>query len=712
VAREATPKAAVAATVLVIAGAVTFRWWAERRIVGPWYLDEFEYAYSARAIADDWALLVHHFGRLFYLYPRLLSPAWAAAPISTAYAIAKGINVVLITSALIPIYLWVRRISSAWWTALAVALVAALPTGLYGGVLVTENAFFPAFTLACFLLAYTLERPTIARQALAAGAIALACAVRLQGIVFVAIVPSAIVLKAVFDGRQTRERLSWSFFWRRIRAYVVLLLLLALGAVLYALRQVLGGEHLSGGLGIYAFVVRIHDYSAPDVLKWIVYHFAGIGLAVAFLPLIALVLLVGEAWQRDGRMTPAERALVAVTLSAVVWLVVQVGIFASHWSERMSERYMFHAEALLLLAFVMWVSRGTPRPRRWLVPAVGIPLALVLALPLQQLLANPGILSDAFSLVALDRLAPHVGGGHALRWIVVGATAVVGGAVTLAPRRLIVPLAPAIVLCSLVAMSLAVPGPLTAYARSLRGGAGIVRPSWIDKAVGRRATVDLVYTGDPEPDRSVMTMLQTEFWNQSVRMVDLLTPIFLCCIPQRRGEIDVANGSIRVPAKPAEPPRFVVAFPPLGELAGTRVASANGLTLVRAANPLRLASETSGVYSDGWTGASATYDRFTGSRRVRVVVSRAAWAGPDVPGHVELTIGPLQRTVGSPRLARIAQRLRWTVHRGKTKTFVLHAPAEPYRVAVQLSPTFSPSDYGFGDARRLGAQVAFRPMPG
>jgi len=174
--------------------AVVLRYLAARSIPGPWYVDEFVYASSARTIAGDWTLLVRNFGADFYLYPRLLAPAWTAGSMTTTYALAQAINAVLITLAVIPTYLWARRLLPPVGRVAMVALLLVMPTGLYVSALVTENAFFHAFLLAALALAVALERPTTRSQLLALAAIGLTCSIRLQALVFALIVPSAIGL--------------------------------------------------------------------------------------------------------------------------------------------------------------------------------------------------------------------------------------------------------------------------------------------------------------------------------------------------------------------------------------------------------------------------------------------------------------------------------------------------------------------------------------
>jgi hypothetical protein len=107
--------------------------------------------------------------------------------------------------------------------------------------------------------------------------------------------------------------------------------------------------------------------------------------------------------------------------------------------------------------------------------------------------------------------------------------------------------------------------------------------------------------------------------------------------------------------------------------------------------------------------SDATYTSFSGPSRgkVAVVLSRAAWRGPDVPGHVKVTIA---RRRGSSPGKPIATRT-FTIHSGKTRKLLLPAPAGPYTVSVHIAPTFSPSQFGQSDTRQLGATVYFAPVP-
>ena len=112
------------------------------------------------------------------MYPALVSPAWLATSVGTAYAVAKVLNVLLMTLAAIPFFLWARRLVRPVLALLATLLVLLLPAVLYANMIMTESAFLPAFLLWILLAARALERPTPLRQVLAIVSIGLPVAIR------------------------------------------------------------------------------------------------------------------------------------------------------------------------------------------------------------------------------------------------------------------------------------------------------------------------------------------------------------------------------------------------------------------------------------------------------------------------------------------------------------------------------------------------------
>jgi hypothetical protein len=163
------------------------------------------------------------------------------------------------------------------------------------------------------------------------------------------------------------------------------------------------------------------------------------------------------------------------------------------------------------------------------------------------------------------------------------------------------------------------------------------------------------------------------------------------------------------------------------EITGTTVAThlhrAGGAlekwTLVRVAPPLRLRSSVVGIYSDGWAGSFNSYTRYSteGNRagRIRVVVSRKSWGGPNKTGHVTIRIGPI--TIGDdkqPHVVHATKTVRFDIKSKKQKMIFLDAPGPRFRIETTITPTFVPiqlSPQTSTDARQLGAKVTYEFLP-
>jgi hypothetical protein len=692
---------------VVLAGlmllAFVVRMWLNARVEAPWIMaDELAHADMAKSFADGEGLEVR--GLPSYartLYPVLISPAWLADSVETAFAAAKTINTVLMTLACVPLYLWARRFLSEGWALASAALLLLLPAFAYTGTLMTESAFLPLFLLALWAFARALETPSLVWQLSAVAAALLAIAVRLQGLVLIAVLVTAIVFDALVAGWEGESRLrAFRLRLRRFAPTGVALLALFLVFVAYAF-VAHGG--LSEAFGGYRSVLEL-KYSLWNGLRWTVFHVAELGFAVGILPASAFLLLAG-AWMRPGSR-PAERAFVCVTAAALLWIVPQAGFFASRYSERIEERNMFYLEPVLLLALVAWVARGAPRPPRWTAVAVALPVALLAAIPIERLF-NVSLLSDTFALIPLLRVSAVVDGGtDAVRVLLALGGVAAGLLFVLVPRRLAATTIGAVaVFLALSAWSVA--GTLRDQAKATRIETHTTNADWIDEAVGAEADVPFIFTADLMVNPHLLW--QTEFWNRSVGDVYGLNAADPTSVPVVPTTVDARGRIVRTADRGVLTPRYVVAQPGF-DIAGEQVLAEGRLILYRVDAPLRLESQLDGVSSDGWSGPSATYTNYSGRPGViRVDVGRAGWGGPDVPG--EVTIG-VERVDSGRRVSTIS----WVVHTGSKRRFRLRVPTSPFRVNIRVEPTFSPAAYGFGDTRQLGAQVAFafepRPVGG
>jgi hypothetical protein len=700
------------AAALVLGGlliaSIGVRIWLNSKIVSPWILvDEYLYSEMAKSFASSGHFLIREAPTSInnVVYPALISPAWFAHPMGTTYALAKAINVVLMTATAIPLYLWARRLVAPVFALIAVALTLLMPAFIYTGMLMTENAFLPAFVLAAFSIALVLERPTLWCQLAAFAAILLAVAIRFQGLVLLAVLPVAILLKVLFELRAERRTEPRQFVWREVRRYWISFALLATGVLLYVGLQAARGHSLRDGLGSYQ-VIAGHGYSFGAARHWVLLHFAEFGFSVGMLPASALLLLFGLAFVRGGTRSEAERAFLAVTSAAVPLVVIEVAVFASRFSLRIEDRYMFFLAPLLFVALVLWLQRGVPRPWALTVAAGAIPAALLFALPLASLL-NISILSDTFGLIPVMRLSSAVSGvAEARRLVLIGGIAS-AAAFVLWPRRAWPEFVfPAAVGAFLVLSSYPIVGTLRDYSRNLKTESGLGQhASWVDSRLGPGEQASFLLGTTSDIFSETARLWEQEFWNRRIGPVYNLGTPLQADGAETLAQVKLGSGLLvsRATGQPVRAP-FVSSNSSFA-IDGDVIANRPPYVLYRTRGPLRLADTLSGVYADGWMGADATYTRFAKNpgRHVTVFLTRSAWQGRDVPGRARVQLIPRR----GPHAGRASVTKTWTLHSGRGHLFRLSTPRGPFSVTVHIDPTFSPSQFGQADTRQLGAQVGF-----
>jgi hypothetical protein len=700
----------IALAVFVLA-LVAVRLWLVSKIETPWIMsDELLYSELARSFADSGDFLVR--GEWYPVYnlgyPLVVSPAWLADSMETTYTLAKTINVLLMATALIPLYLWARRLVSPLHAAVATGLTAFMPSFLYGGMIMTENAFFPAFVLSVFTFGLLLERPTLRRQALALAVVALAYFSRAQGLVVALILPAAVVLKLLLDARVTAAPGRWRQVSREALRYAPLAGVYAVAAIGYAAVQTARGVPLRTGLGAYAGVAEV-SYSLSDSLHWTVEHVAELGLSVGLFPVFAFVILLGLAIWR-GAESQAERAFLAVAAAAIPIVIVQVAFYASWFSLRIEERYMFFLAPLLFLAFALWLERNLPRPRLLTAFAVAGPAALLLALPLEKRL-NISILSDTFTFIPLWRLVDKVDGVSTVRALMLGAGLVAALVFALLPRRLARPVLPAAVAAFFVLVTYSVFGSIRDQSRRTRNATAASQPDWVDAVLPHGSSAGFVFGGSADPFFEAQIGWQQEFWSRDLKKVYALAPE-PASFAKTPVTIDGATGRIVSQDGSPFPYRYGLVSDTVA-LSGRLIAEHSPFALYDVRQPLSVTSLEEGVYDDGWTGADAAYSRFAGPAGVLDVrLSRTAWGGADVPGRVTLELGrPEIPAGGGVRLSATILRRTWIAHARGRHVFRLVTPKPPFRLELHVSPTFSPARLGQDDTRELGVQADFAFVP-
>jgi hypothetical protein len=570
-------------TALVVLSALV-RFALARRIVAPWIMvDEMIHSELARGVAagDGFSIRGAAAPAYGFVYPLLISPAYLVDSLPTAYQVVKAINALLMSLAALPAYLLARRVLPRGLSFFAALLAVSLPSLLFAGEVMTESAFYPLFLCVALALVLALERPTRRRQAILLGLCTLAYLTRAQALAFIpAVLTAPLLLGAWRAWRATYVAVAGTF------------------TVLLAAQWVRGRSPLDL-LGAYATTGEQH-YDPREVSRWLLYHVAELDLYVGILPFAALLVLL-VVWPPLPR---ALRPFLAATATISVFLLLEVSAFASLSSvQRIEERNLFYLAPLALIALLVWVDQGAPRPALGAGVAAVVAAALPAFIPYERFIGVPAQ-SDTLMILPLWRLHER---WFALDDLVVVATCAAAAAAIaflLVPRRhaLLLPIA-------VFAFFLAVARPISARMEYAAEGAlaeGMHRQDrdWIDRAVAGRGEVGVLWTGNG----SRFSVWQNEFFNRSVG------PVFYAGTPMEGG-LPATNVTLdrRTGILHGAPDVPFVLTDGSAELVGDVVANdgPRNVFLYEVDRPLRQVALVEGLYpADTWSGPRVTYTRF------------------------------------------------------------------------------------------------------
>ncbi len=563
-----------------------------RQIVAPWIMvDELIYSELAKSFAASGHFLVrdHSTGAYGYVYPILIAPAWAVfRAVPDAYAAAKGINSLVMSLAAIPTYFIARRVLGTWLSLAAAAFAVAVPSMVYTGTLMTENAFYPVFLAAVLALVVWIDRPTPANTAIVVGLCLFAFLTRAQAI---ALGPAILTAPLLLAGREA------------FRRYRLMYLLVGIGAVLVVVEQVARGRSVFGIFGAYKVAGSSH-YSFGEVIRWFLYHVSELDLSLGVLPFAALLVLALGL----RALSRPEKVLISATVAVSFWLVLEVATFASEQSFRVEERNMFYVAPLFVIALLVWIDRGLPRGTVWATAGIIVAAALPGALPYSSLIGL-NALSDTIALIPLGWLVERGLGLDDVGLVVVFVCAGAGLLFLLIPRRYALVL-PLLVLVYFAVSQASIQSKHHQQSlESLYGGisAPPLHRDWIDRTVGSSAHVAAVWTGNTDK----FTIWENEIFNRSVGTVYATGPPLPGDLAETPVTISRASGVLVGPGGRVVRARYALADTSLA-LEGKVIAQDvnKRMVLYRVNGPLRQVSRVTGVYGDTWSGKHAAYTRF------------------------------------------------------------------------------------------------------
>jgi hypothetical protein len=430
-----------------------------------------------------------------------------------AYELVKVANALFIALAAVPIYLLSRRMLPPWPSVAVVALSAAIPSTMYASVAMTESLGYLLACLSIYAITLTLERPSVTRQAAALGAMFAAIATRPQLVaLYAGYLLGLGILFLARPGRRLHLRAAWTSLWPTALSVA--------GGLAWLAWPLVHGHGVGRSLGSYSVLAQ--SYDPLEVAKWFVYHLGLLTLYLGVVPVVITPIVVATWWTHGRGGQPRKAVFFSLF---VAQNVVGIGLIAAFASTSaglgiLYDRYLFYLVPLWLLALVVWLHDGMPRPARPLALGSVAAAVLVATLPYDVVGGQSwfrrfeAVATGAWEKVGLvTARLPFV----SLRTAAILFAAAVIAAVVLVPRRHRWILSAAVALVLAANLSLSWRSAFVDAATY-----GVSQPgsrAWVDDRLGQDASVTvLIVAGTcPLAREEGFAGLETDFFNRSVR---------------------------------------------------------------------------------------------------------------------------------------------------------------------------------------------------
>jgi hypothetical protein len=711
---------AVPLLALYFAFAALYAWQASRKVAPTLFTDELELTQLARAIA--------HTGepaRRGVPYPDtpslvayVLAPAWWLSSAAQSFAAAKEILVLAMTAAIFPAYGLARMVVHKGYALAAAAAAVAVPALAYSPFLVEEPLAYLVATVALWLIARSLERPSRGRLAAAFAICVVGALTRTQLAILVVVLGLGLLCLAWQSDTARRWRTEWTK-WDWIGAIT-----LTIGiAVTFA--ALMGHLSTSWRNTMFLYKGRIVDHAT-----WAI---GALAIGVGVLPVIAGVAALARP--KDEDRDARTHAFVLTSVAAIAVFVLYTGVKGAYISTvfgtYVEERNLIYLCPILFAATALALARGVGRA--WAIAGAAIfTIYVVAATPLH--LDFPYYEAHGFSIATLaNRKLGWSEGTIETALIVVCVVALV----VVVALKLLRPHSVAFTAVAATAAVVVVAWGLTGQVYAAAGErhfsqftvTNYPKPyDWVQKATGGGSVVVL---GQQIPTTPTDLWL-TEFFNPAIeKMWSLDGSAQNVGGPILTPDLEGIDGTLT----PSPETKYALAVNDVA-LQAPVVLRRKGDVLYRVdGRPLKLQAALVGRQTDGWmvgTGddpgvARASYTRYDVSKDkpglAFVKLTRVGWCpkpGLRQVGHVTVRIGPVG--IGpdkQPRIDHVTETRRFDVPDCKTQGIFLTPPpgTAPWRMEISVTPTFVPHDVDpeNSETRHLGAQIAkaeFQPLFG
>ena len=673
-----------------------FAWQASQRVSPSIFSDEIEFTQISRGIAETGTpSRLGEPSDLGSLYTYLVAPAWWLDPTS-AWEAAKLIGVLVMTAAIFPAYGLARLVVSRGWAIAAATGSVAAPPLAYAPYLLEEPLAYPFATTALWATAAAIARPSRVRLALAGALCLIAPFVRGELAVLLAVFGAGLFVLLWQGERFRRWRSSWSAWdWA--------------GAALLAVGVIVAISAAAGRRSDAWYVAT--GFEKQRTIDFGVWALGAMTIGLAVLPVIATVAAFISPRVRATREGVAFVTVgVAACAAFTMYAAVKAAFLSTRFADLIVERNVIYLVPIVLAATAAVLARplaNAPALVAGFLVALFLVVSAELRLDQYPYFEAPGLAVGALANRNFSWDAADIERALVVTALVSVALLVGRSFVRSRTAGLAIAVAAA---CGVSAWALtteiyAARG-LNLFAERLHQSTP--KPvDWIDRATGDEPTLFL----GQQLGKDTNPIWLLEFWNHSIDKIwslDGTAPL-----PTLSPNLGAPDGRL----DPDPDVNWVVVGNGV-EVVGEQVGEPrNGMTLLKAAQPVRLRSAQNGVFPDSWTGAHASFSQYApeeGTTRgfAKIALSRQGACGGEIPtAEVTVRIGPVAVVDKQPGFERVDEVFHRKLEPCGLTQIVTRATV-PYHVEVDVSPTFVPDQVsGGGDVRELGAQVGFDFIP-
>jgi hypothetical protein len=495
------PTAVWVGAIVVLSAA--FRFQNARTSPTPWILpDEYIYADLSRNLAESGHFVVNGVSMAGWtygpLYAVLQAPIWMlTSSTEQAYAAAQLINSFVMSSAAVFAYLLGRRALDKRSALFLGVLTVLVPSMVYSTKMMTENLAYPIFLAAVLAIVRMLERPTNTRQIVALAAVGAAILARVELVALLPALATSVVLVAALLDRDSARGERRSTFLQRLLRFRLTVFLFAFGALAAVSVAALRPNFLGG------HARALHNFDFAAFPRWLLIYLGELDLYVGVIPFAAFVVMAALTLRPD--VPRSARIVVLASVAAFAWLVLFVACYSTgpRAAPSVQDRLLFYVVPLELLAFLLWMQIGLPRPRRLALAVTGLSVALPLVIPYSEFLTGRvwGVSSGTVALVPWGLLKPILGTGALLMAVILLLSLGAAAAFLLIPARRST-LLRTLVIANLMFITVFVLAANSAVARKARESWVAPDSSWVSAAAGSESRVVGIWAL-PERDASL-----------------------------------------------------------------------------------------------------------------------------------------------------------------------------------------------------------------